>query len=172
MHGSDLGALLSASTLIKFEDRKENIELYKKLRQKFHIGYFHRGSMIYNLFRSEILKFEVLNHLNKLKMMYRNKPDEIKVHFLLYWDSIINEGYPTAYFVSGLETKQMFQDEITKRLNKGAKFVRVYSRTENRNKNTAEWCREFAKENKCLCVKLKKYQLGFTPAFKVKISKE
>ena len=128
--------------------------------------------MIYNLFRSNILRIEVLNYLNILKKTYNNDTQKIQAVFLPYWDSIIDgEGYPTAYFVSGFDTKEVFFSEIKKRIRRGSKDIRIYSRTIDRNKKIEKWCKEFSKDNGCLCSKTKTYKLGTTPAVKIRIMK-
>lgn len=169
-NSADLGALLIASTMIKVEDRGEDADFSLKLRNHYRLCYKKRGSMIYNLFRSGILKSEVLNHLNKLKKIYRNKQD-FKMHFLIYWDSILEQGYPTAYFIREEDDCSSVHSEIRKRLNSGAQRIYVYSRTIERNNNSEKWCRYIAKEEGCLCKKNRKYMLGFTPAVIFRITK-
>lgn len=171
LYNNDLGALLSASTLIKVEDKKQNLDIVKQIDKNLSIGYGHRGRMIYNLFRSNILQIEVLNYLNKLKEMFRGKPEEIRTHFLLYWDTIIANGYPTAYFVTKEDTEDRLSEEIKTRLDRGNKCIRIYSRVQSRNKNTEKWCKKFAQDNQCNCKAPKAYQLGFTPAVRFTIIK-
>src|SRR3989338_120237 len=168
-HMADLGALVSSSAIIKIEDNEQNVGQAKDLHTKLAIGYRRRGLMIYNLFRSTILQVEVLNFLNGLKKKYKNNYEEIKPIFLPYWDSILEEGYPTAYFVTGEDNREKVYSEIIKRFNKGIKCVRIYSRTNKRNKDTEQWCRKFASDYKCNCNKVREYKLGSTPAMKFRI---
>jgi len=169
-NGVDLGALLSAISIIKIEDKRENHELYTKLHSNYSTCYKKRGAMIYNLLRSNILQSEILVHLNKLKEVYGN-PEDVKMHFLIYWDSILETGYPTACFVKEEDCEETLHKEIKWRLEKEINRIYVYSRTINRNKNTEKWCRSVAKSENCHCNKIREYVLGFTPAIKFRITK-
>ena len=167
---SDIGAMLAASARIIVEDKKEDKDLELNLHSKFNTAYSNRGIMIYNLFRSDILRFEVLNFLNTLKKSYKS-PEDLKTNFLVYWDSILTYGYPTAYFVKGEDTKDSFSEELNRRFTNGAKSVYVFSRTTERNSKTEKWCRAYAQEKTYHCTRLKQYQLGFSMAVKLRIKK-
>ena len=169
-HIADLGALLASSTIIKLEDKGQDREQEIELHHNLAIGYKHRGLMIYNLLRSKILQIEVLSFLNSLKKKYKNNVEDIRTIFLPYWDSILEEGYPTAYFVTKDDDQESISVEIIKRFNKGTQYVYIYSRSAARNKTTESSCRKFAKNYKCQCKRVKVYKLGFTIAIKFKIT--
>lgn len=165
--GNDLGALLAAIAMVRVEDAKKDRELSVKLHTNFGYAYKSRGAMIYNLLRSEILAEEVIKHLEKLSKIY--KSPEVSEQFLFYWDSILNTGYPTAYFVRHEDSAKNLALELDRRFKNGAKMVRVFSRTKTRNKDVREWCQDYCTERKLRMSKGKEYPLGFSPAVKINI---
>ena len=169
-HSKDMGALLSASAIIENEDKKEDYKLCKLLHQRFNTCYGKRGAMIYNLFRSDILRIEVLGHLNNLSNIYDKDKKVVAMHFLIYWDSILDIGYPTACFVKEEDRKTNINKEIRWRFKKGAKRIYIYSRTKHRNTNILKWCKEIAADGGYSCKAFKPYQLGFTPAIKIRVT--
>lgn len=166
----DLGALLIASTIIKYEDDRKDDELVKQYKTKLKTSYKKIGPMVYNLFRSDILLVEMIPHLEKLESMYSDF-EEVKKNFLIYWYTIIAEGYPTAYFIQWGETEGRLSKEIKWRLDRGSKFVDVYSRVAKKNTLTKRWCSKFIKRENCYIdeKETKRYKLGFTPALKIRI---
>ncbi len=171
-NGSDLGALLISGTMIRLEDSGEasTTEQCKILHDKLRISYGARGLMIYNLFRSEILRIEVLQHLNKLHVSYKNQA-EVKMYFLTHWDTILEQGYPTAHFMRFEDSKGTLYAELERRISAGiSPFTYVYSRGADRNKRAEGWCREFAKDNQYKCSVIKRYSLGQSAAIKIRIT--
>lgn len=169
--GKDLGALLSAGAIIQLEDKREDEEQIRNCHSKLYTCYKSRGTTIYNLFRSEILENDILQHLEKLEKVYSNS-EELKEKFLSYWDRIIESGHPKAYFMAYWDTMKKMFEEINWRLNKGSKHVVIYSRRKQRNKETEKWCEEFAKQGNYDLEKSEVYNLGFTPARKFTITKK
>ena len=169
LRGQDLGAILSSSAIIRIEDEGKDEAKSKRLHGDLLKGFPGRGAMIYNVFRSDLLRTEVLNYLNNLRRMY-NEDTEIKMLFLMYWDSIIENGYPTAVFVKSNDTQGSVFIELDWRFAKGHEMVNIYSRGDQRNLLTEKWCKEYAKENGGKYKKNKEYKLGFTPAVKCSIS--
>lgn len=169
-NGSDLGALLISCTMIRLEDSKATIEQCKKLHDKLRLSHGPRGLMIYNLFRSEILRTEVLRHLNNLRSAYKNQA-ELRLYFLTYWDTILEQGYPTAHFMKYEDSKGTLYHELEWRISKGiSPFVYVYSRGFDRNERTLKWCEEFAEDKGYKCTVLRRYTLGHSAALKIRIS--
>lgn len=168
--GKDLGALLASSSVIKVEDKREDMDLNLQLHEGLNRAFGSRGAMIYNLFRSDILQHEILNHVNKLVRAYKNVSDQ-RIHFQVYWDSIISRGYPSAYFMKHNDSKDNLFKELSWRHNGDCVAVFVFSRKADRNQDTLTWCKEFALSHKFECKVVKRYQLGFTPAIKIRIRK-
>lgn len=167
--GNDIGALIASSAIIQAEEKKEDFDLVKRMSSKLQTCYSSRGAMIYNLFRSEILENEILPHLEKLKRVY-DVSEEVNLNFLIYWDGIIEKGYPTAHFVTTYDTEKTLLKEIKWRLERGVKNVVLYSRTTRRNSDTEEKLKIIsANENYTLGIS-DIYELGFTAARKFTIS--
>ena len=126
--------------------------------------------MIYNLFRSGIIEGEIIPHLQKITKAYKIH-EETRRQFLIYWYDIIAEGYPTAYFVKEMDSKEDIYKELNWRFDRGEKRVTVYSRSSERNSRTENSLQRIEKEGK---VKLKHYDpywIGFSRAIKIDVIK-
>lgn len=165
--GQDLGAMLAAIAMVRVEDARKDRELSVKLHTNFGYAYKSRGAMIYNLLRSEILADEIIKHLDKLSKIY--KSSELAAQFLFYWDSILTNGYPTAHFVRHEDNAATIAVELDRRFKNEARMVRVFSRTQARNKDVKEWCQAYCTDRKLRLSKGREYALGFSPALKINI---
>jgi hypothetical protein len=166
----DIAFLVTSATVIRFEDELLSEHRVTHLRGRLK-STGQRACMIYNLFRASILQNEVIPYLEQTRRRHRQKPDEGKVEFLDYWDSILVKGYPSAYFIKMQDRYADFSREIKWRIEDGVSSVRVFSRGVSRNEKTKRWCKEYCEEND-LCYEIgSEYPLGFTPALKVLIFK-
>jgi len=175
-NNTDLGCLLIASTIIKKEDKIENlendeedIEIVSRYYKKIKI-YKKIGHMIYNLFRSKILENEIIPHLEALQKAYKTL-EEVKRQFLIYWYDIIEAGYPTAYFVKMMDNKEKLYKEISWRFDRGENSIDVYSRTGERNHRVREWLANIQKKEKIKIKESKAYRIGNSVAIKFTAAK-
>lgn len=163
--GRDMAALVAAIAIVRVEDQRDDLELSISLHESFKSAFSARGAMIYNLLRSKILEGEVLNTIDKLARSY--KGNELAVQFIIYWNSILDRGYPTAYFVRRNDNAAIWEKELRWRLDAGVTLVRLFSRTGTRNKSVTTWAATFAKDNGLQLKEGKPYDLGFSPAVKL-----
>lgn len=168
MRPKDLGALVITAQIIRIEDERDrqNISIAEELRQQLSTCYRQRGNMIYNLCRSNILVNEILPHLERQKELTSNSPRQFSSAFLAYWDEILSKGYPTAYFVGRGENYKKIEQELNTRfLNSTVGTVRIFSRTDERNKIVHDWClRYVANKSGFQLSSGGTYRLGFGPA--------
>lgn len=174
MRPKDLGALVIAAQIIRIEDERDrrNISIAEELRQQLSACYRKRGSLIYNLCRSDILVKEILPHLKRQKELISNSLKQFPSVFLAYWDEILSKGYPTAHFVGRSETYKEFERELNTRfLNPTVNAVRIFSRTAERNKVVHNWCQRYVANKSDFQLSCgRTYRLGFGPAIIFTIS--
>lgn len=165
MRPKDLGALLIAAQIIRIEDERnhKNISIAENFRQQLSLCYLQRGNMIYNLWRSDILANEILPHLKRQKELISDSQNQFPSVFLAYWDGILSRGYPTAHFVGRGENYKEFERELSKRfLISTIGNVRVFSRTDERNRIVHDWCQKYVAQKSDFQFSTgKTYRLGF-----------
>ena len=167
--GLDLGSLLIASTVIRLED--SGCKDYETLSQyHLRLGDHPRvGHMIYNFFRSGVLERDIIPYLHGLMKNYSSH-DQIRQNFLIHWNSIIDKGYPTAYFVKQVDGIVSVQTELQWRFDMGVKQVEVYSRSKDRNKSVIGWL-DSLKSIMFFEYSVQTYALGATPAVTLNIKR-
>lgn len=159
---ADLGALTAAATLIRLEDRNRNQTAYEIFHAQLCQRFTRRGAMIYNLFRSKILEREIMPDLLEVPENY--------VANLEKWDTYLMKGYPTAWFVSSNARENELVAELDWRFAESIASVRVFARTEKRNKRVLGQCERYAVAKE-LRRRTKRYMLGCTPALTVRLFK-
>jgi len=164
----DLGALLLSAQIMRIEDARDPHDLLitEDLRQQLSTCYLQRGNMIYNLYRSGILVKEILPHLTRQRELISASSEHFLSAFLAYWDGILSQGYPTAHFVGRGENYVEFEQELNARfLNSMVTKVRIFSRTDKRNRIVHNWCQRYVADKSGFQLSSGgTYRLGFGPA--------
>ena len=164
----DLGALVLSAQIIRIEDERDtrNFPITEDLRHQLSTCFHKRGSMIYNLYRSDILLNEIIPHQKRQQELIPDPSKHIQVAFLAYWDEILGKGYPTAHFIGWGEDYVAFERELNTRfLSPTITKVRIYSRTEKRNQLVHRWCQKYVGNKKGFNLSCGgTYRLGFSQA--------
>lgn len=127
---SDLGALVVAANIVRDEDQGVQKEVIRRRFLKMADCYDGRGRMIYNLLRSGILANEILAFLKRLHKICGSDKSKVFLRFLPYWDAILTDGYPTAYFVGHDDSPATIRTQLDRRFEVAeVNAVYVYSRT-------------------------------------------
>lgn len=168
--GRDLGAVFAASAIVRTEDEAKDKDITVRLHESFISAYSGRGAMIYNLLRSNILADEILHTLNTLNRTLKDFT-KTRQQFLQRWDSYIERGYPTAHFVNREDTIETLRREIDRRFEDDATNVRIFSRTEIRNRYVETWIREIVALRGFKIQQIRRYKLGFSRAVMIDVGR-